>query len=67
MMPKERSNEAVISQRREAVEKVISTTNWSDTFRNADEFPVILEAKDREKYQWPPKPKLTDYQKDLVG
>ena len=28
---------------------------------------IILEAKDREKYQWPPKPKLTDYQKDLVG
>jgi hypothetical protein len=49
------------------VERVISTTNWSDTFRNADEFPVILEAKDREKYKWPPKPKLTDYQKDLVG
>ena len=67
MMPKERSNEDVINQRRKAVERVISTTNWSDTFRNADEFPVILEAKDREKYKWPPKPKLTDYQKDLVG
>jgi len=67
MMPKERSNEDVINQRRKAVEKVISTTNWSDTFRNADEFPLILEAKDKEKYKWPTKPKLTDYQKDLVG
>jgi hypothetical protein len=67
MMPKERSNEDVINQRRRAVEKVISTTNWSDTFRNADEFPLILEAKDKEKYKWPTKPKLTDYQKDLVG
>ena len=44
MMPKERSNQDIINQRREAVEKVISTTNWSDTFRNADQFPVIQEA-----------------------
>ena len=66
-MPKDRSNEEVINQRRKAVEKVISTTNWSDTFRNADEFPLILEANDKEKYKWPSKPELTDYQRDLVG
>ena len=53
MMPKEKSNEEVIAQRREAVEKLISTTNWSDTFTNSDEFPQILEADDREKYKWP--------------
>ena len=67
MMPKEKSNPEVIKQRREAVKKVISTTNWSDKFRNADEFPVILEANDRGKYKWPDKPILSAYQKDLVG
>ena len=67
MMPKEKSNRSVIKQRREAVEKVISTTNWSDKFRNADEFPIILEADDRDKYKWPTKPELSDYQKELVG
>ena len=67
MMPKEKSNEKVIAQRREAVDKLISTTNWSDTFRNADEFPQILEADNREKYKWPKKPILTEYQKDLIG
>ncbi len=67
MMPKEKSNPEVINQRREAVKKVISTTNWSDKFRNADEFPIILDAKDRDKYKWPSEPKLSGYQKDLVG
>ena len=67
MMPKEKSNPSVIKQRRAAVEKVISTTNWSDKFRNADEFPIILEADDRDKYKWPAQPELSDYQKELVG
>ncbi|MBI81180.1 MAG: hypothetical protein CMD85_04070 [Gammaproteobacteria bacterium] len=67
MMPKEKSNPEVIKRRREAVKKVISTTNWSDKFRNADEFPIILEANDRGKYKWPDKPNLSAYQKDLVG
>ncbi len=67
MMPKEKSNQEVIKRRREAVKKVISTTNWSDKFRNADEFPIILEANDRGKYKWPDKPNLSAYQKDLVG
>ena len=67
MMPKEKSNEEVITQRREAVDNLISTTNWSDTFRNADEFPLILEADNREKYKWPKKPILSEYQKDLIG
>ena len=67
MMPKEKSNSEVIKRRREAVKKVISTTNWSDKFRNADEFLIILEANDRGKYKWPDKPNLSAYQKDLVG
>lgn len=66
MMPKNLSSEDILEQRREAVEKLISTTNWTNSFRNADEFPLILEAKDRDKYKWPKKPKLSDYQKSLI-
>ena len=66
MMPKHLSSEDVLEQRREAVEKLISTTNWTNSFRNADEFPLILEAKDREKYTWPKKPILNEYQKSLI-
>ena len=67
MMPKAKSNEGVIAQRREAVDKLISTTNWSDTFRNADEFPQILEADNRDKYKWPAKPVHSEYPKALIG
>ena len=66
MMPKELSSEDILEKRREAVEKLISTTNWTNSFRNADEFPLILEAQDRDKYQWPEKPTLNDYQKSLI-
>ena len=48
------------------MDKVISTTNWTNSFRNADEFPLILEANDRDKYKWPDKPILNDYQKSLI-
>ena len=43
-----------------------STTNWTNSFRNADEFPLILEAEDRAKYKWPKKPILNEYQKSLI-
>ena len=66
MMPKELSSEDILEKRREAVEKLISTTNWTNSFRNADEFPLILEAQDRDKYQWPKKPILNEYQKSLI-
>jgi ectoine hydroxylase-related dioxygenase (phytanoyl-CoA dioxygenase family) len=66
MMPKNLSSEDILEKRREAVEKLISTTNWTNSFRNADEFPLILEAKDRDKYQWPKKPTLNEYQKSLI-
>ena len=66
MMPKYLTSEDVLEQRREAVDKLISTTNWTNSFRNADEFPLILEAKDREKYTWPKKPTLSEYQKSLI-
>ena len=66
MMPKHLSSEDVLIKRREAVEKLISTTNWTNSFRNADEFPLILQAENREKYKWPQKPVLSDYQKSLI-
>jgi len=66
MMPKHLTSEDVLEQRREAVDKLISTTNWTNSFRNADEFPLILEAEDREKYTWPKKPILSEYQKSLI-
>lgn len=66
MMPKYLTSEDVLEQRREAVDKLISTTNWTNSFRNADEFPLILEAEDREKYTWPKKPTLSEYQKSLI-
>tara|TARA_B100001113_G_scaffold351117_1_gene349541 strand:+ start:1553 stop:2548 length:996 start_codon:yes stop_codon:yes gene_type:complete len=66
MMPKSLSDENVLEQRRDAVEKLISTTNWTNSFRNADEFPLILAAENREKYKWPNKPTLNDYQKSLI-
>ena len=66
MMPKSLSDESVLEKRREAVDKLISTTNWTNSFRNADEFPLILEAQDRTKYKWPKKPILNEYQKSLI-
>ena len=66
MMPKYLTSEDVLEQRREAVDKLISTTNWTNSFRNADEFPLILEAEDRDKYTWPKKPILNEYQKSLI-
>ena len=67
MMPKSKSNEEVISKRKQAVEDGTSTTNWSDRFINADEFPQILSVVDRAKYQWPAKPQLNEKQRKLVG
>jgi hypothetical protein len=44
MMPKRLTPPQVIAQRRGAVEGVISTTNWTDKFVNADKFPQITQA-----------------------
>ena len=66
MMPKAQSNPDVIERRRAAVAKRTSTTNWSDVWVNADKFPDVL-AADSGKYQLPPVPKLTEYQRLLVG
>lgn len=67
MMPRSRSNEEVISRRKAAVGKKISTTNWSDRFINADQFPQITSVANRQRYTWPPVPELNDNQLKLVG
>lgn len=66
MMPRSRSNDEVIAHRRAAVAARTSTTNWSDRWINADEFPVVTE-RDSTKYRLPPIPELDDYQLALVG
>ncbi|MEM7096028.1 MAG: phytanoyl-CoA dioxygenase family protein [Actinomycetota bacterium] len=67
MMPRARSNDRVIERRRGALEARTSTTNWSDRFIDADQFPQVLAADDGTKYTLPPVPELDDYQRSLVG
>ena len=67
MMPRRLTPPAVIVQRKRAVDRVISTTNWTDCFINADKFPQILAAPNPERYRRPDPPALTDEQKALVG
>ena len=67
MMPRSKSNPETIAQRRAAVAKCTSTTNWSDCFVNADEFPQIVAVEDRAKYQWPAPPDLNENQLRMVG
>ena len=67
MMPRARSNPEVLAQRKAAVETCTSTTNWSDRFIDADQFPQIQAVEDRAKYQWPTAPALNARQRQLVG
>lgn len=67
MMPKRLTAPDVLEQRRRAVDGVISTTNWTDKFVNADKFPQITQAPNIERYRRPAAPALSDYQRDLVG
>ncbi len=67
MMPKRLTAADVLEQRKRAVEGVISTTNWTDRFINADKFPQITQAPDIERYRRPAPPVLNDYQRALVG
>ena len=67
MMPRSRSNEEVISRRKAAIAKKTSTTNWSDRFINADQFPQITAVGNRQRYTWPAVPALNDTQLKLVG
>ena len=67
MMPRSKSNPAVIEQRKAAVSNLTSTTNWSDRFIDADAFPNIQAAPLRETYIWPKVPTLNSYQLAMVG
>ena len=67
MMPKKLSSKEILDKRIHAAENLVSTTNWTNDFRNADEFPIILEAENRDQYKWPKKPNLSDYQKELIA
>ena len=67
MMPRKLTAPEVLDQRKRAVDRVISTTNWTDRFINADKFPQITAAPNPERYRRPDRPVLTEYQKALVG
>jgi len=67
MMPRAKSNPKVIAQRQKAVTNCTSTTNWSDRFINADEFPQIKAAENYDSYSWPDAPELNSNQRRLVG
>ena len=67
MMPRRLTAPEVLEQRKRAVGRVISTTNWTDRFINADKFPQILAEPDPDRFRRPPPPVLNDYQRRLVG
>jgi hypothetical protein len=67
MMPRSMSNPDVISRRKAAVKKRTSTTNWSNVFVNADQFPEVAQTPNKEKYQLPPIPELNQTQLRMVG
>jgi len=67
MMPKRLTPADVLEQRRRAVDGVISTTNWTDRFINADKFPQITMAPNIERYRRPRPPVLSAVQRALVG
>jgi hypothetical protein len=67
MMPRRLTPPEVLEQRRRAVEGVISTTNWTDRFINADLFAPILAEPNPERFRRPPPPLLDEDQRRLVG
>jgi ectoine hydroxylase-related dioxygenase (phytanoyl-CoA dioxygenase family) len=66
MMPNSRSNDKIRKQRRDAVAKRVSTTNWSDRFINADKFPVVVQS-DTTRYTLPSVPELSPDQQAMIG
>jgi len=67
MMPRAKSNPQVLAQRQAAVSACTSTTNWSDRFINADEFPQIKAAENFATFTWPSAPDLNKRQRRLAG
>jgi len=66
MMPKKLTDEKVLGQRKRAVERVISTTNWTDCFINADKFPQLMAEPNPERFIRPPSPELTEEQRKMA-
>lgn len=66
MMPKRLTSEKVLEQRKRAVDRVISTTNWTDRFINADKFPQLMADPNPERFKRPDPPALSDYQRSLA-
>ena len=75
MMPRRLTPEHVIERRKQAPLLVNSTTNWTDRWINADEFPQLTVHRDMEKYpntngykyKRPDPPQLNKHQLLLVG
>lgn len=67
MMPRRLTPPEVLEQRKKAVGRVTSTTNWTDRFINADKFPQLLAEPHPERFSRPAPPVLSEYQRRLVG
>lgn len=75
MMPRAKASEEVLAERRQAPLRLNSTTNWSDRWINADEFPSVIVHRDLNKYpstagykyKMVPAPYLTQRELKLVG
>jgi hypothetical protein len=67
MMPRRLTPPEVLEQRKRAVEGVISTTNWTDRFINADQFAPIMAEPNPERFRRPPPPVLDEAQRRMVG
>ena len=67
--------EEVLNERRQAPLRLNSTTNWSDRWINADEFPSVVAHRDLDKfpatagykYNLVQPPQLTPRELKLVG
>jgi Phytanoyl-CoA dioxygenase (PhyH) len=67
MMPRRLTSPEVLEDRKRAVEQVISTTNWTDRFINADHFAPLLAEPHPERFHRPAAPALTPEQRRMVG
>lgn len=69
MMPKEKTSQAVLEERKKCLAEMVSTTNWTDVLTTDLMFDAIIEAKKKhpDKYRMPPAPHLNESQLKLVG
>lgn len=70
MMPRELTPADVLERRKEAVRRLHGTTNWTDRWVNADDFPLVAQNASRDEKRGIRKPKapsLSAAQLRLVG